>query len=312
MDSPLPPAKFRVPPRLALCPRCEQHVLPGSQTCPNCGADLDAGGPAPSEAAQRLQAMSDRLRALLPREGMEPPSPAPEAQPPAAFQVSLPARQWNVMSGAEKLLARVSLPGAYVYDRCAEGLQRSRARGMDVDDRLAAALPASWLLNSQAPSPVLQRWLGTSLRDAWRALVPLVEGGPEAWLARPDDQRQQAQRWVSQLCSEGQCLAEVAKVLALLAPETVPLMDDAAVAFVTGGVPVPEREEDRRAGPEHFLPMMDAFTRAVVDAQDPLRALCKTHPFVLLEPAQALDRLLWFDSWGIRLLPELAQISQGA
>jgi hypothetical protein len=104
----------------------------------------------------------------------------------------------------------------------------------------------------------------------------------------------------------------VAKVLALLAPETMPLMDDAAVAFVTGAVPAPEREEDRRAGPDHFLPMMDAFTRAVVDSLEPLRALCKTHPFVLLEPAQALDRLLWFDSWGIRLLPELAQISAGA
>jgi hypothetical protein len=309
MASSLPPARFRVPPRLALCPSCQQHVIPGSETCPNCGADLATEGRARADAAQRLQAMSDRLQALLPREGMSPPG---EVQPPAAFLVSLPARRWNVMSGAEKLLARVSLPGAYVYDQCAEALQRSRARGMTAVERLSAALPASWLLNSKAPSTALQWWLGTSLRNAWMELVPLVEGGPEAWLARSEDQRRQAVHQVSQLCMEGLGLADVSKVLALLAPETVPLMDDAAVAFVTGGVPMPEREDERRAGPEHFLPMMDAFTRAVADAKDALRALCQTHPFVVLEPAQALDRLLWFDSWGIHLMPELAQVSPGA
>lgn len=292
METPLPPVRGRIPPELQACPACRQFVKPGEAACPHCGASLRAGAPSWAYVRDRLTELRHQVEALLPQESGARAAPD--------FQVTLPARTWDVMAAAAKLEARASLPGACAWDACAESLRQARARGLPASDRVALALPASWLVNSQAPSPLFQKWLSAPLRGAWVELVGLVEGGPAAWAGRTGSQRAQALNRVRELCLDGHGLAAVSKVLALLAPETVPLMDDAAIAFLTGGVPVPEREDAPSAGPDHFLPVMDAFTRAVRDAQEPLEGLCRTHTAVPLEPAQALDRLLWFDSWGIQ------------
>lgn len=215
-------------------------------------------------------------------------------------------RPWRVAAPAAKLLARGGLPGAFGFDLAAHSLHTARRAGVGLPDLLAAAIPSSWMVNSRATSPVFRRWLEPPLRDAWAELLALLDGGPERWLARPAAERDAAARAARALAIEGHGAAALSKVLALLAPETVPLMDDAAVAFALDALPAPRTPDDPKAGPELILPMLDWFAAAAIAAEPELARLARAYPLAPLGPEQVLDRLLWFESWGWRLFHQAA------
>ena len=130
----------------------------------------------------------------------------------------------------------------------------------------------------------------------------VVDFNRKAWLALPDLSRAAVEDAVAALCTEGQGPCAISKALALLVPETVPLMDDAAIAFLTGAVAMPTAADDPKAPAALFVPMLDAFSQAVLAAEPQLIALAREHTLVPLDAAQVLDRLLWVDSWGHRVL----------
>jgi hypothetical protein len=213
-------------------------------------------------------------------------------------------REWSLEGAAEKLAWRARLPGASGYDRAAHSLRVLSANGADAMQLLPLALPTSWLVNARATSHVFQRWLAPPSRDAWALLLERL--GPmaslEDWLSM-NAERADVERALKVLATgrDGATLCAVTKVLALLRPQLVPLMDDAAIAFAIGAVAMPETAEDPRAGIEAFAPMLDWFARAVTTAEAELISIAKTHAFAVLDAPQVLDRLLWFDSWGHRL-----------
>jgi len=215
------------------------------------------------------------------------------------------AGEWSLEGAAEKLAWRARLPGASSYDRAAHALRVLAANGADAMQLLPLALPASWLVNARATSHVFQRWLAPPSRDAWALLLERL--GPmaslEDWLAASAADRADVARALTVIATgrDGATLCAATKVLALLRPQLVPLMDDAAIAFAIGAVPMPESADDPRAGAETFAPMLDWFARAVASAEADLVAIAKAHAFAVLDAPQVLDRLLWFDSWGHRL-----------
>ncbi len=202
----------------------------------------------------------------------------------------------------QKLLLRGALPGAYGYDLAAHAFSRAKAAGVPVRELLAPALPTSWMVNSRAASPTFQRWLQSPCVEAWAELLSLVDVEPAAWLARDAQTAARVATLFLQLGIDGHGPAAVSKVLALLAPRAVPLMDDAAIHLLTGGVPEPKDADHPSAGPQHAVPMLDAFCRKVVAEEGMLRALAAQYALCPLTPGQVADRLLWFDSWGHRHL----------
>jgi hypothetical protein len=180
-------------------------------------------------------------------------------------------------------------------------MRAARAAGVRVPDLLAAAMPCSWMVNARAASPVFRRWLSRPLASAWCELIELCDGGPDTWLAHGEDARRRVAEIVRSMAIDGHGVAAISKVLALLCPGVVPLMDDAALWLVLDAVPCPRTADAPVAGAEHFVPMLDAFTRAVLDGWDALVPLARDYALAPLDAAQVLDRLLWFDSWGWRL-----------
>jgi hypothetical protein len=76
-------------------------------------------------------------------------------------------------------------------------------------------------------------------------------------------------------------------------PSKVPLMPPAARAFVLG--------DAAPAGAASFGAMVDWFVDAVARWREPLAAIARDYAHASLEPAQVLDRALWFDSEGHRI-----------
>jgi hypothetical protein len=221
--------------------------------------------------------------------------------PMDAFDIPLAHGTWRVERAAEKLALRDALPGANGWDRAAAAFRSVYGNGPR-DHLLAPAFPTSWMVNCRAQSRTFQRWLAPPLRDHWRTLLKQTAGGPEAWLELPESGRAAVEDAVTALSIDGQGPCAISKSLALLVPETVPLMDDAAIALLTGAVPMPATADDPKATPSLFVPMLDAFARAVLDAEPQLVELARAHTLVPLDAAQVLDRLLWVDSWGHRVL----------
>lgn len=217
------------------------------------------------------------------------------------FDIALPHGTWRIERAAEKLALRDALPGANGWDRAAAVFRTIYANGPR-DALLAPAFPTSWMVNCRAQSRVFQRWLAPPLVEHWRTLLRQTSGGPDAWLALPESSRMAVEEAVTALCIDGQGPCAISKTLALLVPETVPLMDDAAIAFLTRAVPMPTSADDPKAPPSLFVPMLDAFANAVLEAEPQLIALARAHTLVPLDAAQVLDRLLWVDSWGHRAL----------
>lgn len=209
-----------------------------------------------------------------------------------------PHGPWRIVDAAEKLAWRASLPGAFGYDRCAHALRLARARRLPVEELLALALPASWMVNSRAGSPVFQRWLQPEARAAWTELVGLLAGGVGPWLGARPEVREGVTELSLALLALGGDLCALSKVLALLVPEGVPLMDDAALWMLLDAVPRPAAADAPTGAVEHLLPMLDAFSLAVITHEDALIALARGHAAAVLDAPQVLDRLIWFESWG--------------
>ena len=197
---------------------------------------------------------------------------------------------WHVEDATRKLAQRGELPGASVFDLAAAALRNARAAGVTLEDRLALALPASWLVNSPAVSRVLQRWAHAPQRDVWLALVELFE--KEA----PQEGDEELALALGALGPEPYVLEAASKVLALLVPDRVPLLPLPARVFVLG--------EARAAEPSSFSAMIAWFRGATHAHAVELAAIAKTHSSAPLSGPQVLDRLLWFDSEGHRHFAE--------
>ena len=204
-----------------------------------------------------------------------------------------------------KLLWRSSLPGASTYDRAAHTLRALQAQGAAAIDLLPLALPASWMVNAKATSQAMQRWLARPAHDAWATVLDGIGFGlsPSEWLALPASEREAVAHAVAELANgaHGASLAAVSKVLALLRPQLVPLMDDAALWFALELVPEPTTADAPSAPASAFVPMLDWFCEQVVASEKELIACAVRHDRAVLDAAQALDRLVWIESWGYRL-----------
>ena len=205
----------------------------------------------------------------------------------------------------EKLRWRGMLPGAMTYDRAAHALRALQAQGAAAIDLLPLALPASWMVNAKATSHAMQRWQSRASLEAWAAILDAIGFGlgPAEWLALPAQEREGATRAVAALATgeDGATLAAVSKVLALLRPQIIPLMDDAALWFAIELVPEPKTADAPAAPASAFAPMLDWFAEQVIASENELIAIAVRHELAVLDAAQVLDRLLWIESWGHRL-----------
>jgi hypothetical protein len=207
----------------------------------------------------------------------------------------------------EKLNWRAGLPGASCFDRAAHSLRALQAGGANAVDLLPLALPASWMVNAKATSRAMQHWLEPSSRDAWSAVLDGIafHMGPADWLEMSASDREAVASAVERLAAggskDGTSLAAVTKVLALLRPQLVPLMDDAAIWFALESVPEPATADAPAAPASAFIPMLDWFAREVIAHEEALVALAVRHDRAVLDAAQTLDRLLWVESWGHRV-----------
>jgi hypothetical protein len=205
----------------------------------------------------------------------------------------------------EKLRWRGALPGASIYDRVAHRLRALQANGAAAIDLLPVALPAIWMVNAKATSQAMQRWLAPPATNAWSAILDGIGFGlpPAGWLALPAQERDVVVRAVSELATgeQGASLAAVSKVLALLRPQIVPLMDDAALWFALEIVPEPTTADAPSAPASAFAPMLDWFAQQVIASESELIAIAVRHDRAVLDAAQTLDRLVWVESWGHRL-----------
>ena len=207
---------------------------------------------------------------------------------------------------AGKLAWRASLPGASTFDRAAHVLRALQAEGMPAEALLSLAMPASWTVNAKATSRAFQAWLGSGPGGlpVWTELLAAIpfDLSAEGWLAQTDAERARLTPLVSALTSgeraNGASLAAVSKVLALLRPQLVPLMDDAAIAFAIELVATPVDADQPAAPATCFVPMLDWFAGEVVRLDRELVALAASHDQAVLDGAQALDRLVWMESWG--------------
>jgi hypothetical protein len=197
---------------------------------------------------------------------------------------------WTLSDGDRKLALRAGLPGARVFDHCAESLRAARRLGLAAVDRLPLALPASWCVNSPADSLVLRRWALSPQRDVLVALVDLLDEEQEQPLDA--ESRDAIRAAVGALGAEPFVVEAVTKVLALLVPDAVPLLPGPAVAFLFG--------EAASSPTDAFLAALDWFPAATRAAHEDLARWAAAHTDVPLSPAQVLDRMLWFDSEGHR------------
>jgi len=215
------------------------------------------------------------------------------------LQITRPGGVWRIGFAHAKLAARGALPGAYGYDLAVHALRRARVAGVPAGALVSAAMPVSWMVNSGTTSRIFQRWLSPPLAPLWAELSARLEGGTLRWPTLPAAEREAVARDAATLAGVG-TLAGMSKVLAALHPETVPLMDDAALWYAKDAVPRPASADAPLAGPELFVPMLDWFAESVEAARDPLTDLARHYSTAPLDAAQVLDRLVWFESWGYR------------
>jgi hypothetical protein len=221
----------------------------------------------------------------------------------APFDVACPARVWQVRDALADLAFRGALPGASGYDHAAHQLRVLQARGAGVNELLPLVLPTSWMVNAKATSVTFKTWLSPPFVEVWSELALLlpVDAAPETWRDQPMEARDDVLALVRALTTPpGASLAAVTKVLALLRPQLVPLMDDAALWFVLGLGDEPTTADAPSAPADAFLPMLDWFCEAAARHESDLVALARAHQEHVYDAPQVLDRLLWMASWGHR------------
>ena len=208
---------------------------------------------------------------------------------------------WEIRDATWALSRRAELPGARLFDMTADALRRARDAGLSPMDRLTFARTASWLVNSPAHVRVLRRWALPPNDALWLSLFGALEGGPSRWST--GETRDEVKALLSALGAnattapaEPYLVEATSKVLALVFPELVPLMPPLACTFLHG-------DGAGSATPETFVATLDWFAEAVTSHHAALQAIASAHKEVPLEAAQALDRMLWFDSDGHRHFP---------
>ena len=219
------------------------------------------------------------------------------------FTVDRPAKEraWFFCDPMKKLILRGKLPGAAGYDETIRLFRRLQSDGVPALDLLPAALPNSWMVNSRAPSSTFQYWMTENFKETWASLLALLDKASDGLGALTESEQNRMQTCVSSLCIRENGIADLSKVLSLLKPDVVPLMDDAAIHFATGLVQRPESANKNSSPSRAFLPMLRWFEEATRQAKEELDALASAYPLGDLGAAQVLDRLLWFDSWGFHL-----------
>ena len=213
--------------------------------------------------------------------------------------------EWHLENVVHKLTLRAGLPGARVFDLAADALRVSRAAGVAREHRLALALPASWMVNSPAISRVMRRWALEPVRRSLLTLVALLEDGPDGWQDENAARAAALGRLVPTLGDEPSLLEALTKVLALLAPELVPLLPKPALTFLLG--------DGATADAASLVRVLDAFAAWSIELEDDLAAVAAElgrAGLPPLDPAQVLDRLLWFDSEGHVHFPRAAGVQK--
>lgn len=208
----------------------------------------------------------------------------------------------------EKLRWRAGLPGASIYDQAAHLLRVLQTQGVPAVDLLSLAFSSSWYVNSRASSRAMQKWLFSAAgRGAWSALLTSLafDMSLEDWVSAATGKKEVIAAHVATLATgwEGGTLVAVTKVLALLRPQLVPLMDDAALWLALGrpGEEPPATADAPKADASLFIPMMDWFASQTLANEESLIAIATNHAPAVLDAPQTLDRLLWVISWGDRL-----------
>jgi hypothetical protein len=208
---------------------------------------------------------------------------------------------WLVSDPEGDLSYRGNLPGAYGYDQAAHTLRILRAEGLPLVALLPLTLPVSWMVNANATSRTFQAWLRPEGKALWAELETLLPAAfaTEDWRALSAEKKQLVQAQVARLTQDGNTnLCAVTKVLALLYPQLVPLMDDAALWFALASGEEPTRADTPSAKPTMFIPMLDWFCEVCAKHESALINIAAAHKLATLDGPQVLDRLLWQHSWG--------------
>lgn len=206
-------------------------------------------------------------------------------------------RRLTLDQAARKLELRARLPGAYVFDRATHALRQARALGLGVEGRLDLAFASSWLVNSPATSAGLR---DLSLGPNFVRLVTLTQAISDLTDDCPAAQWLEIEGAVDHLAGalgpKAALGAEVlSKVLALVLPETVPLLPEPACRLLLGEPPA--------APGARFARCLEVFREATRALETELIPIARAHSLAVLDAAQVLDRLLWFDSEGHRHFP---------
>ena len=201
-------------------------------------------------------------------------------------------RSLSLDHAEQKLRLRAGLPGASLFDRAAHALRKARGKGLDVDARLDLAFASSWLVNSPAPSPALRALANPPLRPVLLAVIEVLAP------ADVEDLTVAVRALSTALGDDSAKGAEaLSKLLALLCPESVPLMPEPACTYLLGAPPSDPGER--------FVRALEVFREATFALYSDLVVVAKGHPHAVLDAAQVLDRVLWFDSEGHRHFPKL-------
>lgn len=208
-------------------------------------------------------------------------------------------RSLSLDRAEQKLRLRAGLPGASLFDRAAHALRKARGKGLDVDARLDLAFASSWLVNSPAPSPALRALATAPLRPVLLTVIEVLEGLPEVLAPADVEDLTVAVRALSTALGDDAAKGAEAlsKLLALLCPESVPLMPEPACTYLLGAPPSDPGER--------FVRALEVFREATFALYSDLVVVAKGHPHAVLDAAQVLDRVLWFDSEGHRHFPKL-------
>jgi hypothetical protein len=170
------------------------------------------------------------------------------------------------------------------------------------------------MVNNKVPSPVFHRWLQPGAPACGPASSTSSTATATAGSRAASGERDELRERLAVLAAidasarnipQGQPATGTAcglsKVLALLCPDTVPLMDDAALWFALGAVAAPRhrRHPDRDHRPVRADARLVRARRAV--RRPALAELAAGYALAPMSPAQILDRLLWFETWGYRV-----------
>lgn len=214
---------------------------------------------------------------------------------------------WQCSFSLEKLLMRGQLAGASLYDKTTDALRQARQAGVPALTLLPAATGSSWMVNNTVTSALFQQWLHPSKLAHWESLLALLEGTNDNYLQRKDELREPLSQTLQALWLPQAGAAGLSKVLALLCPDVVPLMDDAALWYALDRVSYPANAQVITSKTNDFIDMLDWFATQAHTQQETLTLLATAYPLCQLSPAQVLDRLLWFESWGYHLFQQQLQ-----